>query len=126
MGTPRRLLPEDPTLIRLAKHISSTPGLTFSGVLAHGGHAYDCTTIGAIKEVAEMERSETVKAADFIQGAGIPVPVLSVGSTPTAAHVENLDGITELRPGNYALYDLFQADIGACSHDNIALSVLVK
>ena len=118
------LLPHDPELVNLASLVVQTPGLSFAGVLAHAGHAYDCMGACAIKKVAEMERRETVKAAESIRAAGIPVSVVSVGSTPTAAHVENLDGITELRPGNYALFDRFQAQIGACDADQIALSVL--
>jgi D-serine deaminase-like pyridoxal phosphate-dependent protein len=34
--------------------------------------------------------------------------------------------VTELRPGNYALFDLFQASIGSCSTQDIALSVLTE
>ena len=51
---------------------------------------------------------------------------MSVGSTPTACHVENLEGVTELRPGNYALFDLFQAQIGSCQTHDIALSVVTE
>ncbi len=118
------LLPNNPDLIVLAQQIAQTSGLSFNGVLAHAGHAYDCIGATAIKEVAESERRETVKAAESIRLAGIPVDVVSVGSTPTAAHVENLKGVTELRPGNYALFDRFQAQIGACDTEQIALSVL--
>ena len=118
------LLPTDPDLVALARQITQTSGLSFNGVLAHAGHAYDCIGANAIKEVAESERRETVKAAESIRLAGIPVDVVSVGSTPTAAHVENLEGVTELRPGNYALFDRFQALIGACDTDQVALSVL--
>jgi D-serine deaminase-like pyridoxal phosphate-dependent protein len=35
-----------------------------------------------------------------------------------------LSGVTELRPGNYALFDVFQARIGSCSTSDVALSVL--
>jgi D-serine deaminase-like pyridoxal phosphate-dependent protein len=37
---------------------------------------------------------------------------------------DSLDGIDEIRPGNYAFFDAFQATIGSCSLDAVAFSVL--
>jgi D-serine deaminase-like pyridoxal phosphate-dependent protein len=118
------LEPSDLRLIPLVQQIEEHAQLEFVGVLAHAGHAYDCSSVDEIKAIAEIERSETVRAADRIRAHGIPVRVVSVGSTPTASHVEDLSGVTELRPGNYALFDLFQASIGSCSTSDVALSVL--
>ena len=39
-------------------------------------------------------------------------------------HVDHLDGVTEMRPGNYALFDGFQAAIGSCRSNQVAVSVL--
>ena len=40
------------------------------------------------------------------------------------AAVEHLDGIDEVRPGNYAFFDVFQAAIGSCALSDVAFSVL--
>lgn len=120
------LLPEDPALVSLAQQIHSLDALHFQGLLTHAGHSYDCVGVDAIRRVAEQERSMAVQAADRLREANLPVATVSVGSTPTMAVVENLEGITEIRPGNYALFDHFQADIGSCSQDDIALSVLTE
>ena len=120
------LLPDDPQLVVLARRIAATPGLCFAGVLVHGGHAYDCVGVEAIKRVARAERAEAVRAAENLRAAGLAVEVVSVGSTPTAAVVEDLTGVTELRPGNYALFDLFQASIGSCAVEDVALTVLTE
>jgi D-serine deaminase-like pyridoxal phosphate-dependent protein len=42
------------------------------------------------------------------------------------AHVEGLAGITEVRPGNYALYDLTQVALGACGPADCAGTVLAS
>jgi len=118
------LLPDDPLLLQLAQQIHKHPNLKLQGVLAHGGHSYDCIGVEAIRVVAEQERSMTVDAAERLRKANLPCPTVSIGSTPTMAVVEDLTGITEIRPGNYALFDHFQADIGSCSQDDIALSVI--
>ena len=36
----------------------------------------------------------------------------------------NLDGVDEIRPGNYAFFDVFQTAIGSCSLSEVAFSVL--
>jgi D-serine deaminase-like pyridoxal phosphate-dependent protein len=109
---------------RLAQCIASSPELRFRGVLAHAGHAYDATTRAEVETVAEQERDVTVGFADRLRRAGIEVETVSIGSTPTMAVVQSLPGVTEIRPGNYALFDVFQATLGSCTLDDVALSVL--
>jgi D-serine deaminase-like pyridoxal phosphate-dependent protein len=67
-----------------------------------------------------------VEAAKFLRAAGLSCPIVSVGSTPTAHHVENLAGVTEVRAGVFVFFDLVMAGIGACQIDDIALSVLAS
>ena len=55
-----------------------------------------------------------------------PVPIVSIGSTPTITSVDHLDGIDEVRPGNYIFFDAFQATLGSCSFDDCALTVLAS
>jgi D-serine deaminase-like pyridoxal phosphate-dependent protein len=62
--------------------------------------------------------------AGRLRGLGIPVPTVSVGSTPTMSAVDHLDGVDEARPGNYIFYDAFQATQGNCHAEDCALSVL--
>ena len=51
---------------------------------------------------------------------------MSIGSTPTMSVVDDLTGVTEVRPGNYAFFDAFQASIGSCKLDDAAFSVLTS
>jgi D-serine deaminase-like pyridoxal phosphate-dependent protein len=39
-------------------------------------------------------------------------------------HIDHLDGIDEIRPGNYIFFDNFQATLGSCSFEDTALTVL--
>jgi D-serine deaminase-like pyridoxal phosphate-dependent protein len=54
----------------------------------------------------------------------MPDLIRSVGSTPTMSVVDRFEDVEEVRPGNYVFYDAFQATIGACSRDEVAVSVL--
>jgi D-serine deaminase-like pyridoxal phosphate-dependent protein len=65
-----------------------------------------------------------VKFAQRLQHDGIDCGTVSVGSTPTAVHAPGWQSISEIRPGNYAFFDKFQADIGSCSLGEVAATVL--
>ena len=109
-------------LIPIAQALTANGRLR--GVATHAGGSYNCTSLDAIADMAEQERALTVKAAGRLRGASFEVPEVSVGSTPTALMARNLDGVTELRSGVYATYDLVMAGLGVCEIDDIAMSVL--
>jgi len=118
------LVPEEPTLVPLGEILHRSGGTSLQGVLTHAGHSYRCRSLGEIAAVAEIERAGAVAAADRLRGAGLPCPVVSVGSTPTALQAEHLAGVSEIRPGVYMFMDLFQASLGLCQPADIAVSVL--
>jgi len=94
------------------------------GVATHAGGSYDCTSLDAIADMAEQERELTVKAAERLRDAGFELAEVSVGSTPTALMARSFDGVTELRAGVYATFDLVMAGLGVCAIDDVAMSVL--
>ena len=99
-------------------------GEALRGVMTHAGDSYNCTSIDAIREVAEREREAVVKSAQALRQKGHACPVVSVGSTPTATFAASFAGVTEVRTGVYVFQDLVMAGLGACEVGDIALSVL--
>ncbi|EPC03411.1 hypothetical protein L861_17895 [Litchfieldella anticariensis FP35 = DSM 16096] len=99
-------------------------GAELRGVLTHAGGSYSARGRAALEQCAEEERAGAVKAAETLRAAGLPCPVVSVGSTPTAHFSRDLTGVTEVRAGVFVFFDLVMAGIGACTVDDIALSVL--
>ena len=118
--------PDSQLLLDLGKALSDTPGVTLAGVLTHAGDSYSCRDDEALIRFAERERSGAVGAAQRLRTAGYAVPIVSVGSTPTATFSRNLSGVTEVRVGVYMFQDLVMSGIGVCSVEDIALSVLVS
>lgn len=116
--------PEDPAAIELGRALHDCERIDFRGVLAHAGHSYDCKNAERVRAIAEQEVAVTVGFAKRLREAGIACPEVSIGSTPTCVHMPAAPGVTELRPGNYALFDKFQADIGSCDEHQIAGTVL--
>ena len=65
-----------------------------------------------------------VSLADRIRERGIGLRDVSLGSTPTAEYAAGVEGVTEIRPGTYVFYDRMQAQLGACSRDECAATVV--
>lgn len=114
--------PEAPLLIEVGTVLHGA-GL-LAGVLTHCGASYECRGTAELEAMAEQERSRCVRAAERLRAAGLPCPIVSVGSTPTALFARTLPGVTEVRAGVYVFYDLVMAGLGVCAPDDIALSVL--
>jgi len=114
--------PDDPLLLEIAREL--VDGAELRGVMTHAGASYDQPGAEAIIEAAEAERLAVVHAAQALRGAGLPCQVVSVGSTPTAHFTRNLHGVTEVRAGVYAFFDLVMAGLGVCTLDDLALTVL--
>ena len=120
------LLPDDISLLEIGKIIDGGQSSELAGVLTHGGHSYSAEDVDEIKRIAEDERGSVVEAAARLRQTSLPCPTVSAGSTPTAVHGENYDGLTEMRPGVFVFFDLDQLARGACSKEDLALSVLAS
>lgn len=118
--------PASPRARDLARRIDRSPRLGFAGLLTHAGHAYHRRGRQALLEVARQERDTLVALADELRDDGIEVPTVSVGSTPTMSTVDHLEGVDEIRPGNYVFYDLSQVVFGSCEVADCALTVLAS
>ena len=114
---------EKDRLVDLARRLAEG-GMRLGGVMTHAGSSYELDTPEALAALAEQERAGCVQAAEHIRGAGIACPGVSVGSTPTALHAQNLAGVTEVRAGVYVFFDLVMHNVGVCRLDDLALSVL--
>ena len=112
--------------VSLARDIFESPKMNFDGILTHSGHAYYARSRQDIIGIAEEERRVMAEFADRLRSEGIDVSRVSVGSTPAMSVAQHLDGVTEARPGNYALYDYTQATLGSCDLVDCALTVLAS
>lgn len=110
--------------VAVARAIHGSRQLRLAGVMTHGGHSYGSADPARIADIAEEERAAAVAAAEAIRAAGMPAPIVSVGSTPTLLHARHLQGVTEARAGVSLFWDLAQMSRGMCGWDDLALSVL--
>ena len=117
------LKPDSEEIVRVAQALEAPAKLV--GVLTHAGGSYDVDTHEALLARSRGERDGICRAAQMLRNAGFDISIVSVGSTPTALTDEDLKGVTELRAGVYVFFDLFQAGVGICKPEDIALSLLV-
>lgn len=117
---------DDSLLLDIGKMLDDEDGVILRGVLTHAGESYSCQSVDAIQAIAGIEREVAVRAAERLRENGLPCPVVSIGSTPTANFVDNLAGITEVRAGVFVFYDLVMAGLGVCEIGDIAVSVLAS
>ncbi len=115
--------PSDQALIDVGRALHEG-GAALRGVMTHAGSSYGLLSPASFEAMAEQERSRIVAAAEALRVAGLPCPVVSAGSTPTARFARDLTGVTEVRAGVFMFFDLVMAGIGVCRLEDIALSVL--
>lgn len=115
--------PRSSRLVEIADVLRSN-GVVVSGVMTHAGNSYDSRSISEIQAYARQERAAVVDAAQLLTEAGFELSIISVGSTPTALFTDDLSGITEVRAGVFAFFDLVMAGLDVCQVADIAVSVL--
>ncbi|PCI31583.1 MAG: alanine racemase [Alphaproteobacteria bacterium] len=118
------LSPDDPQILDIAGLLEGSSASNFMGFMTHAGESYNCETTEAIRKHSHIERDAVVQAVKYTQQSGIYSRIVSAGSTPTARFADDLTGVTEVRAGVFVFQDLFQAGLGVCDIDDIALSVL--
>jgi D-serine deaminase-like pyridoxal phosphate-dependent protein len=112
-----------PGAVTTVDAIAGLPGLNFRGLLSHAGHGYGASSDLDAEAIA-AEEARILR--ELAQASGVACDELSVGATPTARFSVHQDGITEMRPGNYAYFDRTQVGLGAAAWEDCALTVLAR
>jgi D-serine deaminase-like pyridoxal phosphate-dependent protein len=118
--------PDLSTATAFVRRVADMPGLRFKGLLSHAGQVYGAACEAEICQIAQHEATLLTSLRDRTVAEGIPVEEISVGATPTARFSARLDGITEIRPGNYVYYDRMQVLLGSATWDDCALTILAR
>lgn len=126
--------PTDPASVSMARRLTENSEVaSFAGIYTHGGHSYDHEgaendVVVKVRETAKKEAQAAVEFGKRLREAGIDVPVVGIGSTPTCSNppLEGLEGVDEMHPGNYCYYDVMQERLGSCKEEDIAVRVVTR
>lgn len=123
VGFDRCGLSNEVEVVRLAKKITSLPGLEFKGLMFFPGH------FGVLPEERSVLRTKVNELLDRVFEAcareQLQLSVVSGGSTPAAYESDFFHGVNEVRPGTYIFNDRNTVGVSAASLNDCALSVLV-
>ena len=114
----------DEQLLNLARYIQKQEKVRLKGIFAHEGHTYKAPDAAECVKLALESQQRTVRAAELIRQAGIPVDTVSIGATPSLMQAGIVAGITEIRPGTYILMDAGQGN-ALQDYSRCAATVLV-
>lgn len=105
----------------LARLVHHTPGLRLDGLFFYPGHVWSAPA----EQATELEAisGKLAEALDLFGRDGLPCPVVSGGSTPTAYQSHLIRGVTEIRPGTYVFNDMNTVRGGFCELSDCAATV---
>lgn len=120
----------DEDCLVLLNELKSCSHVKLLGFFGHDGNSYNVEDLHACEEISSSAQKKLVHFAEFARAQGFEVSVVSYGSTPPLVHqVKIEEGITEIRPGTYALMDVSQGNaqgtLSMCAASVLA-SVLSK
>lgn len=99
---------------------SKSKFLFFKGFVSHFGNTYK--SMGK-KEIISSYNQSLNKLKDL--NDLFPNYEISIGDTPSSSLVNDFPSfISEIRPGNFVFYDLFQNHIGSCEIKDIAVRMI--
>ena len=109
VGENRSGIIEEADFLALLDTIKSCAHVRFGGIFSHDGNTYSAADREVLEKLSEDAQKRTLHFAALAAEHGMPCQTVSYGATPTFMnHVKILPGITELRPGTYALMDASQ------------------
>ena len=112
--------PDD--VVTLARLVRDHPPLRYAGIAFYPGHIREPVT----EQGTALERltKDLATVIEALERAHLRPRVVSGGSTPAAWRMHEVPGVTEVRPGTYVFNDRTTAEVGACSWEDCALTVL--
>jgi D-serine deaminase-like pyridoxal phosphate-dependent protein len=110
--------------VELVTRIAEVRGIEIVGLMSHAGHAYGASSPQEMDAIVSRELADLVETQRQSARAGIIVPEISVGSTPTVRAELSRPGVTEVRPGTYVFNDTTMIRLGVATQATCAAYVV--
>ncbi|MDP3209743.1 MAG: alanine racemase [Rhodoglobus sp.] len=109
---------------QVAERIATLPGVELHGIFTHEGSVYGAEDADDRDRRAVAAGKLMVDVATEIRLRGIPLAEVSLGSSASARAVMAVDGVTQIRPGIYAVNDFGQIVLGNATLETTAIRVV--
>jgi D-serine deaminase-like pyridoxal phosphate-dependent protein len=124
IGMGRCGVPPGEPALALAREIVTLSGLRFDGIQAYEGHLVYLTDVDERTARTRDAMRPAVETRALLEANGIPVAVVSGGSSATYKITGRIDGVDEIQAGSYATMDWRYAQM--VPEFEVALSVLTR
>jgi D-serine deaminase-like pyridoxal phosphate-dependent protein len=124
IGMGRCGLPPGRPLLELANAIRQMPGIRFAGLQAYEGHSVYINDFERRAELVRQAIGLAVQTRELLEDRGVPVGVISGGSSSTYQITGQIEGVDEIQAGTYSTMDWRYAEL--VPEFEIALSVLTR
>ena len=98
--------------VALAKRIADAPGVRLRGLMGYEGHAVGVPNRAEREATVRRAMDQLVLTAGMLVDAGLPTAIVSAGGTGSYDISGDIEGITEIQAGSYALMDTEYARLG--------------
>lgn len=110
--------------IQFALALKTLEGLKIDGIFAYNGLIYGSKSIDEIRSFARSEANLLMECAKQLKAiGGIEANILSGGNTPDILALDQLTGISEIRPGNFLYNDVSGLNLGVASEEDCAIKI---
>ncbi len=109
-------------LVRLSQLLAKLAGLEFRGIAFYPGHIKSMNEDGMAKW--KMVDEVLKRVLEDFHKAGLPLEIISGGSTPALYQSHRLTGLNEIRPGTYIFNDRNTVYCGSCDWKDCAATIL--
>ena len=112
VGDQRTGIEPGPAAVALARQVADAELLRFRGLQAYSGGSSHTVGYQERRHHSQAAMGKAVQTRRQIEAAGLPVEILSGGSTGTYAIDSQIDGVTELQAGSFVFMDVQYRRIG--------------
>lgn len=110
--------------IQFALALKNLEGLKIDGVFTYNGLIYGSKTVDEIREFAKSEALLLKECAKQLKSIGIEAGILSGGNTPDILALDQLTGISEIRPGNFLYNDVSGLNLKTAYEEDCAIKII--
>ncbi len=107
-----------------ALKVKGLQGIHICGLMYYGGTIYGEATQEGLISKTKQELEHLTYTRDLLNANGFDIRILSTGSSLSARLAEHLEGVTEVRAGNYIFNDGASLWQGLVTEEDCALRVL--
>lgn len=120
-GLHRGGVPPFEAALEFAEKIKDLPGISIKGLLYYNGLIYSETTLEGYITGTKKEHDELIGTANLLKQHGYTMEILSGGNSYSSKCCRYLEGITEVRCGNYIFNDVSALATGFATEEECAL-----